>query len=472
MGIDYPGSRGRKRAIALKVADARTLINSALPVVAPLMTAAQLGQVQKVLDAAVVNPAVQREYAELRRKAVYETAGGRAILDQNLYHRSNKLFEEQIVVTEADKRIRLDHVRLLAPDALKPTTDNPDEAAYLAKIRSTLATKGVWLRFTQPLVRIPNDPGGWMIDPRKFEAWLSLGPDGGVFPTKDGRLTRQALLGNTVLGANYYREVYEGSMERALKKALNSIEYQISSGRELHVDWERHRDRAAPLVVPISDALGGADFPSTRMWDAPHKLLVMARQQNVDGNIKDSSQTAIYAAIVTEGATKLLHRYIEDTTAGARRAVKILEILKVAGEIAETVLIVRALVGGLVRVMAAKEAEKSVAATVVKNRSPGAYYPTNYQSPPGAKFRPEFEKTWNVANRTPVSGHGGSAINRMDLATQQKINGWHEDFAARVKDLMAKKGDNLGGWVVSKDELVALDKATSAKWGDIFALYQ
>ena len=60
MGNDYRGSHGRKRDIALKVPDARTLLSSALPTVLPLITANQLGQVPKVLDAAVVNPAVKK----------------------------------------------------------------------------------------------------------------------------------------------------------------------------------------------------------------------------------------------------------------------------------------------------------------------------------------------------------------------------------------------------------------------------
>ena len=39
------------------------------------------------------------------------------------------------------------------------------------------------------------------------------------------------------------------------------------------------------------------------------------------GNIKDSSQSAIYAAIAAEAATRLLDEYIEATTKGAQRAV-------------------------------------------------------------------------------------------------------------------------------------------------------
>src|SRR4026209_1010371 len=121
MGNDHPGSRGRTRAIALKAADARTLLQS-LPIVLQHMTPAQIGQVQMVLDAALVNPAVQAEYAAMKNKAVYETAGGRSILNQRLYDQSDKLFQEQIVVGDSDRRIKLDPGKLLAPDALKPIT--------------------------------------------------------------------------------------------------------------------------------------------------------------------------------------------------------------------------------------------------------------------------------------------------------------------------------------------------------------
>lgn len=56
------GSHGRKRALALAAPDARTLlVDARLLFVVGSMTAAQMDQVQKVLDAAVVNPAVQKE---------------------------------------------------------------------------------------------------------------------------------------------------------------------------------------------------------------------------------------------------------------------------------------------------------------------------------------------------------------------------------------------------------------------------
>ena len=48
----------RKRAIALKAADAKTLLQRQLPYVLSVLTPAQLAQVQRVLDAEVVNPEI------------------------------------------------------------------------------------------------------------------------------------------------------------------------------------------------------------------------------------------------------------------------------------------------------------------------------------------------------------------------------------------------------------------------------
>ena len=55
----------RKRAIALKAADARTLLQRHLPYVLTVLTPAQLAQVQKVLDAEVVNPEVAKQANEV-----------------------------------------------------------------------------------------------------------------------------------------------------------------------------------------------------------------------------------------------------------------------------------------------------------------------------------------------------------------------------------------------------------------------
>ena len=64
----------RKRAIALKAADAKTLLQRQLPYVLSVLTPAQLPQVQRVLDAEVVNPEIAKEANEVYRKS-RETAG-------------------------------------------------------------------------------------------------------------------------------------------------------------------------------------------------------------------------------------------------------------------------------------------------------------------------------------------------------------------------------------------------------------
>ncbi len=170
--------RDRKRAIALKAADARELIGKSLPMVLKYMTQAQVAQVQRVLDASVVNPAVQQEYKDAMRRSIvsegrdggnYEGVyvnGQMVLRDVNLRRRAERIGQHMIPVTAADRRVRIDFTKLLDGDAFKPTTDNPDEVKYLAKVKTILENRGVWLRFEHKLVRDPEDPSRWMIDPR------------------------------------------------------------------------------------------------------------------------------------------------------------------------------------------------------------------------------------------------------------------------------------------------------------------
>jgi hypothetical protein len=335
----------RQRAIALKAADARTLLNSTLPFVLKHMTAAQIAQVQRVLDAAVVNPEVKKEADSLYQKSVRAQSGQIVMRDPGIVRRADRVIERGMIhVTERDKRVHLNFNVLLAPLALKPTTDNSDEAAYLARVNSTLVSRGVWLRFNQPLVRDPSDFGKWAIDPRKFEAWLSIGPDGDkswTIPTRDGHLTREALLGTQALGAGYYENVHQGTIQRALDKQINRVLGEIENMRSLHQNLERARDTTAlPGVAKISDVLGGAEFPSQKIWERPHKLVMRALELNVGGNVIASHPFTVAATLATVNATRLLKAYMEDTKVGAERAVTVLKVLKILGEIAEVLLMV------------------------------------------------------------------------------------------------------------------------------------
>ncbi|MBE7554425.1 MAG: hypothetical protein HS126_25520 [Anaerolineales bacterium] len=338
----------RQRAKALQAADARTLLQTSLPFVLERMTGEQVQQMQRVLDAAVINPDVQKEYKDLYRQSIVAQSGSLVMRDPKKVRRAERAMESFIPVTEADKRIRLDFKALLTTEALQPTTDNPDEAVYLEKVWQTLEARGVWLRFAPQLVRDPEEPSRHFFDPRTFEAWLSLGPNGDTIPTEAGRLTRKALLGTTEFGAGYYEHVHQGVVQSALEKETRRLLSEIESGVMQHNMLAKIRRDAFFGVTEISDFLGGADFPDRSIWDQPHQLVLKAMDLNIGGNVRGSQAFLVAAAILTRNAGRLLSEYIDDTSSGAERAVAVLKVVKTAGEVAEVGLAVTG-VAGVVR---------------------------------------------------------------------------------------------------------------------------
>jgi hypothetical protein len=341
-------AKRRQRAKELKAADARATLQSSLPFVLAHMTEAHVQQMQRVLDAAVVNPVVQKEANELYQRSIVAQSGELTMRDPEMVRRSDKAMEAFISVTDADKRIRLDFEALLDPDALKATTDNPDEAEYLGSVRQTLARRGVWLRFEKKLVEDPEDPSRHVYDPRLFEAWLSLGPDGDAIPTETGRLTRKALLGTTAFGAGYYEHVHRGPVQAALDREINRLLSEIDSGWAQHNMVAKIRREAFFGVVEVSDWLGGADFPDQSIWEQPHRLVLQALNLNTGGNVRAAQAFLVAAAIVTRNAGQLLADYIDESSEGAESAVKVLTVVKTAGEVAEIGLAVTG-VGAAVR---------------------------------------------------------------------------------------------------------------------------
>jgi hypothetical protein len=343
-----PSTADRKRrttATALHAADARSLLQAALPFALARMTGEQIGQVQRVLDAAVVNPEVQKKVDDLERRSITAQSGSLTIRDPAMTHRADRAREDFVPISESDKRVRLDYKALLTPDALTQRTDNPDETAYLAKVRNSLAGKGVWLRYEPKLVRDPEDPSRRIIDPRQFEAWLSLGPSGDHIPTATGELTRDALIGTTVIGAGYYEHVDQGPAQRALDQQIKRLTNTIESGLDQHNMLAGIRRRAAPGVAEASDLFGGADFPDRSIWDDPHKFVLRAMEMNVGGNLTGSQAFLVTAAILTRNAAKLLADYLEDSSTGVGRVVTVLKIAKTAGQVAEVGLAVTGVVG-------------------------------------------------------------------------------------------------------------------------------
>ncbi len=359
-----PGPAGvdkRKRARALNATDARLLLQASLPFVLQNMMDSQVQQMQRVFDAAVVDPVVQAEANDIYRRSTVQT-GSLVSHDPRLVRRADRVMEGYIPVTEADKRIRLDFKVLLTPEALRATTDNPDEVAYLESVRQTLAARGVWLRFGGKLVRDPDDPSRHIIDGRTFNVWLSLGPNGDAIPTETGRLTRESLLGTTVLGAGYYQRVYQGRVQSALDKEIRRLQSEIETGSMQHDMLAKIRRDSFVGVTEASDFLGGADFPDRSIWDQPHKLVLRALELNVGGNVTGSQAFLVAAAIVTRNAAQLLASYLNDTSAGAERAVTVLKVARTAGKVAEVGLAVTGVVG-VVRGAAAIGGEAAAAGT-------------------------------------------------------------------------------------------------------------
>ena len=340
MGKVTANSLVRKRAIALGAVDARQLLMRALPEIVGRMTPSQMAQVQKVMDAAVVNPVIMREFDEAYKKIPAYPMGNQVYRDPRLVKNAYDISAKRIFITEADKRIKLDFEVLLTRDALKPVTDNPDEAKYLKKVKATLEKRGVWLRISQPWVRDPYDPSARILSPHDFEAWLSLGYDGDHIPTKNGRIDREALLATTLLGARYYEEVHNGPVQKALKKQAIRLQVEIEYGLQEHDRLIRRYRDAFPGVAEISDLLGGADLPSRSIWDYPHKMIVQALKHNVDGNVDESTAYLLTAAIATAQAAGLLEQYAEDSAAGAGRAITVLKVVKTAAQVAEVILTV------------------------------------------------------------------------------------------------------------------------------------
>lgn len=370
----------RTRAIALKAADARQLLQKHLPYILKVITPAQLAQVQKVLDAEVVNPEIAKEANELYKKSVIAQSGNIVMRDQKIVDRSYRIRNKQLIVREADQHIRLNYKQLLTADALIPITDNPDEAAYLQRVRATLENKGIWLRFDNEFVPHPEGGGRWYIDPRTFRAWLCVGYDGDPIPTNDGLLNREELLGTVMFGAGYYDSVHRGPTQRSLDKQIAILDAEINSGVDEHLRLFR-RKAEAPIVSGISDFLGGADLPDTNIWDYPRKMVRRALELNTGGNVTKSPPYLVVAAIATRNNANLLSEYADDSANGAGRAIKVLKVAKTAGEVAEVGLAVTGVTGairGTVRI-AGKGAARDAAVDAAAERMIAKHYANDAQ---------------------------------------------------------------------------------------------
>jgi hypothetical protein len=330
----------RKHAAALGAATIGEVLTTAgYASVLAQLTAAQHIQLQTYLDALVIDPLVQQEANDALRKGT-KIYGQIVYTDPEARRRADKVMRDYIPVHQLDDCVRLQLTPLLDSKALAPTSDNPDEADFLDKVRKTLEYRGVWLRLSPKMVRDTDDPSRWVKDPRHFEVWLSLGPRGDTIPTRTGRIDRQALLSTQVIGANYYEKVDQGPVQSALDREVRRLSSEIDDGMQLHIEIARIRREATIGVVEASDFLGGADFPSMDIWNGPHKILLRAMNLMNEGRIWGARTLLIVAAIAVRDAANLLHKYIDKSTSGAERSVKVLKVARTAGKVAEVGLVV------------------------------------------------------------------------------------------------------------------------------------
>ena len=323
----------RDKADDLGAPDAEELIAS-IPKLARLLSKGDVAKFQKVLDAAVLNPMYEEAYRKAMKKSVIARSGGMVLRDRTKERRARRILDKQITVNRSDLRVRVDHTKMLSADALVPRTDNPDEADYLIKVRQILSQRGVWLRLGQPWEAQQGR------DPTLWEFWFSLGSNGETIDTEDAMIDREELLDTTMIGAGYYNSVMTGEVQKKLDRAFDRFDTEYDNGWSLHMELMRNRHNAAPGVARVADALGGAEFPKTSIWDRPHRLRLKAAQANVGGNVIVAQALLLAATLHVKQNALLLAEYLNDTIRGGERALTALKVAAAAGVVADAVLMV------------------------------------------------------------------------------------------------------------------------------------
>ncbi len=384
---------------AVRSLDARHLLGLAIPRARQSMSDAQLHQVQKVLDIAVRNHelSIQRN-GMMRQATIFQSPQG-LIQDSRLATRAESL-QVPVEIREVETHLRLDINKLLDPGALHPRTDNPDEKKYLEKVQQALIQQGVWLRFDHRWIKTPGDNSG--VGENSFRAWLSFGCYGPEIHAPMGQLTREALLGLVTIGKGYYSEVYEGPIQTKINELIKYVDMRAKAGRELHSSLEVVRIQSAPGVPQVSDLRGGTKFPDKKIWDLPINLLLEAVSKNSEGNTIEAAEILFDAEIAVQIVALQLEKYCQATNVGAEKVVGTLDLLRKAGKVAECVLLVHAIAGGVARFIVSRSAAKNLGTQFAKNRSEEAFartadYSTDAFARTANYSNEAFAKTANYA---------------------------------------------------------------------------
>ena len=332
----------RKKAAALNAVDVRDVIRRAYPDVIPLLTPVQVDQLQRGIDVATINADIEQrgevlDQRSIKGKIIHSSS---YLRDPTIVAERDKVLRQRIAAKLGENVVRLEFHRLVTPTALKPTSDNPDEAAYLLIVADVYLHRGVWLMVDSSAAAIVRQMS--VTDPRKWRARLLLGYRAGAIieeiTSDTGKLDRRALLSASKIGAGYYGWVDDGPTMRGLKRALKSVQDSIAKGRDEHYWWSAHRGEF-PVVSKISDAVGGADWPNEAIWDMPHKIHIQALNLVNEGKLGEAAKYTLLASYQAQWCGKAVAEYIQATLKGASRVKSILEVIAVIGEIAEAVLL-------------------------------------------------------------------------------------------------------------------------------------
>jgi hypothetical protein len=402
------------------VLDADRLLSVALPSIHKnrALDRTMVGRIQQVLDAAVRNHEVVASVNMAAQKALLFVSPQGSMKDSQLAARADRLPKIIEPIRKSDRRLRLNFHLLIPPGHLRPTSDNPDEKRYFRTLYEALVDRGIWLRFDHRWIDAPGD-----MSPNarnSFRAWLSYGADGPEIPSVGEQLTRETLLSIVVVGKGYYGEVYEGGILRKINELISHVDKRILEGKQLHQELVVLRRQGTPGVAKVSDALGGTSFPSVKMWDAPFALLLEAMEHRSNGKLKDSSSCVAAAAALTTLCSLRLEEYSSKTKLGAEQAVKILELLRKAGKVAECGLLIGGVYSVAARVLA-RRATTDAAAVVARRvanaptmRQPISQSPTLRGYPGHART---IEQPFVSAPTLP-----GSTLGRALEATEKEIH--------------------------------------------------
>lgn len=347
-------SEERKRAQQLKAVDVRDVLRASLPAVLPLISD-HIDQLQRMLDVEAINADIDTRIEDLtgfkfvRGKGTYSE---KYLRDPS---QRDKLLAQKLRTRRDENVVSVDYRKLVTADALRPRSDNADEAAYLLVVAEAFEHHGIWLLLDSSAAFMYRQMA--VTDPRKWRVRLILGYKtglaGGEITTRDGRLTREAMLSVSRLSAGYYDWVHKGPTMRSLDGALSSLDYQLDKGWNEHTWWFSHRAEF-PIVSKVSDFFGGADWPDTDIWRQPRDIRLRALELINEGKTTEAAKFALLAAFQTEWCARAVREYANATTKGASRVVSILEVIAVCGEIAGWILSILAVGHGVARLLGQK----------------------------------------------------------------------------------------------------------------------